>query len=74
MSLNYQFYINIFSLYSTQEICPIDGEPITKEQVFKDKCKYLEIVKLQCYCTNKDHGCSWEGRVGDVEVNILRYS
>ena len=46
---------------SSNSKCPIDGEPIEPNQVFRDKYKTREILQLRCCCSNKNSGCKWQG-------------
>lgn len=49
--------------------CPIDGESIHSDEVFHDKAKTREILVLDCYCTYQNNGCSWKGKVNNVEAH-----
>ena len=47
--------------------CPIDGEPLEDFEFFADKYKTRVIMALKCYCSNREHGCKWQGTVGGLE-------
>jgi len=47
--------------------CPIDKQPISPGNIFKDKFKAREIKELNTYCTYKNNGCVWIGTVCTVE-------
>ena len=48
-------------------VCPIDGEPITANDLFKDIYAAKTILQLQCFCRNNRYGCIWQGTVCEVE-------
>ncbi|EDO49464.1 predicted protein [Nematostella vectensis] len=39
--------------------CPVDGEELKIDGVFKDVCCRREILCLACYCPNRQLGCEW---------------
>ena len=47
------------------DVCPIDGEPITANDIFKDRNATKTILQLQCFCRN--NSCLWVGSVCEVE-------
>ena len=51
------------------DICPLDNEAITKEEIFLDKCQGRAILQLMCRCIYEKYGCSWEGRVIEFEIH-----
>ena len=54
---------------NSYKTCPIDGEPISNNEIFHDRAIEREILGLQCYCENKEHGCQWSGIVADLKVS-----
>ena len=47
-------------------ICPIDKEPYTGK-VNRDKAKEKDVLALLCYCRFESLGCSWIGKVRDID-------
>ena len=66
--LTHNLYNFLFLFRSTNGLCPIDQEPISLNEIFRDKRKSLEINDLQCFCNNKQYGCLWKDTVGNIEV------
>eukprot|EP00117_Sycon_ciliatum_P029202 scpid38394/ scgid23320/ TNF receptor-associated factor 3; CD40 receptor-associated factor 1; TRAFAMN len=55
---------------SSSPRCPIDNEPFTKDQCFKDIFAKREILALSTRCPStlkRRDGCGWVGKVADVE-------
>lgn len=48
--------------------CPLDGEPIAREEIFKDNGRAREIRNLICACPYRNDGCDWTDIVGKFEV------
>lgn len=48
-------------------ICPLDKEEITQEGIFPDNACRREILNLEVGCNYMAGGCSWVGRLKDVE-------
>ena len=49
--------------------CPLDGEKITPEKSFRDKCCEREILDLKCSCRYEDRKCSWKGEFRNLKVS-----
>ena len=49
--------------------CPIDHMPIV--QIFRDKCVTATINNLQSFCVNRQYGCLWEGKFGEIKVMVI---
>ncbi|XP_057295211.1 TNF receptor-associated factor 2-like isoform X2 [Hydractinia symbiolongicarpus] len=47
--------------------CPLDGEPIAREEIFKDNGRAREIRNLICACPYRNDGCDWTDIVGKFE-------
>lgn len=64
------FRITLNVLYSRSENarCPIDNEPLSREQSFRDKCCEREVLGVQCFCRFNDKGCEWKGELRQLEV------
>jgi len=56
-----------FTAKGNSQICPIDKEEIEESEYFKDRHARREILQLQCYCTNRESGCTWEGTVNEFD-------
>lgn len=64
---------NFFMLISRDNICPIDHEPITDDTVHRDRFQEQIIMKMNCYCINRERGCEWQGIVAEAEVIIWTF-
>lgn len=51
--------------------CPVDGDIISQEGSFRDKCCEREILDLKCFCRHKDRNCDWKGELRYLKVSIL---
>lgn len=60
-------------MFRLDGLCPIDNQPITRDQIFHDKAKEKEILKLKCICRNHEKGCTWRGTVKEFEVSGSLY-
>ncbi|XP_031572712.1 TNF receptor-associated factor 3-like isoform X1 [Actinia tenebrosa] len=47
--------------------CPVDGNELTSENLFPDRCCERDIQNLDCYCYNNEKGCGWLGQLRDLE-------
>ena len=61
-------------IFSDNGRCPVDGEEIDSDEIFADKAKTREIMILDCYCMYKEEGCTWTGKVINVEVRFANGS
>ncbi|XP_027055610.1 TNF receptor-associated factor 3-like, partial [Pocillopora damicornis] len=43
--------------------CPIEGESISRQQSFRDKCCEREVLNLRCFCRFNNKGCDWKGEL-----------
>ncbi|XP_068731492.1 TNF receptor-associated factor 3-like [Montipora capricornis] len=49
--------------------CPVDGNQISQEESFHDKCCEREILDLQCSCQYKDRNCDWKGEFRNLKAH-----
>ncbi|CAB3987422.1 TNF receptor-associated factor 1 [Paramuricea clavata] len=47
--------------------CPLDNRELSPQQIHEDVACNSEILKLQCFCTNKNLGCEWTGQLSVLE-------
>ena len=52
--------------------CAIDGESISRQQSFRDKCCEREVLHLQCFCRFNKKGCEWKGELRHLHVCIVQ--
>ena len=59
------------SLESTykEPSCPFCRKILTNK-FFKDSRAERYIEKLQIYCTNNDKGCTWDGKINEIEKHL----
>ncbi|XP_065181188.1 uncharacterized protein LOC135811874 isoform X2 [Sycon ciliatum] len=50
---------------SGNEICPVDHEPVTC--AFEDNYARREVANLEVYCSMSTKGCTWTGKLRNVE-------
>lgn len=55
-------------LKSHHPVCPLDKEEISQEGIFPDNACRREILNLEVGCNFVAGGCTWVGRLKDVEV------
>lgn len=56
-----------YDVNKRDNICPIDHEPITDDTVHRDRFQEQIIMKMNCYCINRERGCEWQGIVAEAE-------
>lgn len=49
--------------------CPIDGNAITRDSSFHDKCCEREVLDLLCFCQYEARGCNWQGELRHVQAH-----
>ncbi|PFX28261.1 TNF receptor-associated factor 3 [Stylophora pistillata] len=49
--------------------CPIDGNKVTRDSSFHDKCCEREVLDLQCFCQYKTRGCDWRGELRQLQAH-----
>ncbi|XP_027055627.1 TNF receptor-associated factor 3-like [Pocillopora damicornis] len=49
--------------------CPKDGESISRQQSFRDKCCEREVLNLQCFCRLNKKGCDWKGELRHLKTH-----
>ncbi|XP_062523453.1 TNF receptor-associated factor 3-like isoform X2 [Corticium candelabrum] len=47
--------------------CPLDNEPLRKDEIFPDNFCRREVLSLTVLCSNKEFGCSWKGQLKELE-------
>ena len=65
-----QFTSVSFSLRPSCLRCPVDGEKITPEGSFHDRCCEREIRDLKCSCRYEDRNCDWKGEFRNLKVGL----
>lgn len=57
----------IFQKDPSEHKCPDDGEALSRNEVFMDKCAKRELLSLECFCYNKSRGCQWTGQLANLQ-------
>ena len=72
----YDFYsyitLNFLPFRQENPGCAIDGESISRQQSFRDKCCEREVLNLQCFCRFNKKGCEWKGDLRHLRVNSVQ--
>lgn len=64
----FSFLEKHFSFRNSNPQCPLDKEPLSEREVFKDVCCQREVLTLICYCKNRKYGCEWKKELLYLEV------
>ncbi|VEL18807.1 unnamed protein product [Protopolystoma xenopodis] len=62
-------FVTPFSYRTTQK-CPIDQNPLTREQVSLDKAFQKRIDSLGVRCSLQSSGCHWTGVLSELVVHL----
>lgn len=49
--------------------CPVDNEPLSISQSFRDKCCEREVLDVHCFCRFNEKGCDWKGEFRRLELH-----